>query len=116
MIHIKQKNNRQRLWISILSPVLITAAGLYLLYAGVGAVSRRTQEEQLAVLTQAVRRATVQCYAIENRYPPSVEYLEEHYGLSIDRGKYHVFYDGWASNIMPEITIIPAGEEALAWH
>ena len=60
---------------------------------------------------EAVKRASVQCYAIEGRYPPSVEYLEEHYGISIDRKAYNVFYSGWASNIMPDITIIPVEEE-----
>ena len=31
-------------------------------------------------LKKAIARASVQCYAIEGRYPPSIEYLEEHYG------------------------------------
>ena len=44
-------------------------------------------------------------------YIGSVEYLEEHYGISIDRKAYNVFYSGWASNIMPDITIIPVAEE-----
>lgn len=61
-------------------------------------------------LRKAVVRATVQCYAIEGRYPPSVDYLEENYGIQIDRKKYNVFYDGFASNVMPEITIIPIEE------
>lgn len=51
-----------------------------------------------------------QCYAIEGRYPPSVEYLEENYAVQINRKKYNVFYDGFASNVMPEITIIPIDE------
>ena len=56
-------------------------------------------------------RACIQCYAIEGRYPPSVEYLEENYGIQIDHDKYNVFYDGFASNIMPEITVIPVEQE-----
>ena len=43
--------------------------------------------------------------AIEGRYPPSVEYLEENYGILIDRDKYDVFYSGFASNFMPDITV-----------
>ena len=50
-------------------------------------------------------------FAIEGRYPPSVEYLEENYGVQIDHDKYNVFYDGFASNIMPEITVILAEQE-----
>lgn len=56
-------------------------------------------------------RASVQCYAIEGRYPPSVEYLEENYGVRIDRDRYNVFYNGFASNVMPEIVINPIEEE-----
>ena len=37
-----------------------------------------------------------------------MEYLEENYGVQIDHDKYNVFYDGFASNIMPEITVILA--------
>lgn len=62
-------------------------------------------------LRDAIRRASVQCYAIEGRYPPSVEYLEDHYGIVIDRDRYYVFYDGWASNVMPDITVLPAAKE-----
>ncbi len=62
-------------------------------------------------LYRAVTRASVQCYAIEGRYPPSVDYLEENYGVNIDRNRYNVFYNGFASNVMPEITIIPIEEE-----
>ena len=63
------------------------------------------------LIEKAVRRSAVQCYAIEGRYPPSVEYLEENYGVRIDRDRYNVFYNGFASNVMPEIVINPIEEE-----
>lgn len=69
----------------------------------------RAGEEEAETLRKAISRASVQCYAIEGRYPPSIEYLEDHYGIRIDRKRYHVFYSGFASNIMPEITVVPAG-------
>ena len=53
----------------------------------------------------------MQCYAIEGRYLPSVEYLEENYRVQIDHNKYNVFYDGFVSNIMPEITVLLAEQE-----
>ena len=59
------------------------------------------------------RRATVECYAIEGRYPPDVKYLEDHYGIRIDRKRFNVFYDGFASNILPDITVVENGAEAL---
>lgn len=67
--------------------------------------SKRSGERGAETLRDAIRRASVQCYAIEGRYPPSVEYLEENYGIKIDRERYDVFYSGFASNFMPDITV-----------
>ena len=118
MIHVERKRKQTRSLFGYLISVLLIGGFLYLLLIGTQGIASKTKTEQLNVLDQAIRRATIQCYAIEGRYPPSVEYLEEHYGLSIDREKYHVFYDGWASNIMPDITVFPASdvEEGLPWQ
>ena len=83
---------------------------LFFLVIGASTFSGKARSEGEVTLRNAIARATVQCYAIEGRYPPSVEYLEEHYGIQIDRKRYHVFYEGFASNIMPDITVIPAEE------
>ena len=109
MIHVEQRKTGRPFW-GYLTSALVLAACLCLLLMGTRQIASRTSAEQLDVLTQAIQRASVQCYAIEGRYPPSVEYLEGHYGLSIDRDKYNVFYSGWASNIMPDITVIPVNE------
>lgn len=68
--------------------------------------SERSIKEGAATLEDAIRRGAVQCYAIEGRYPASVEYLTENYGIQIDTEKYAVFYEGFASNIMPDITVV----------
>ncbi len=110
MIHIVRAKKKHP-WIGYIVSIVLVAAFLYLFSIGAGSIAVRTKEENLNALVEAVRRASVQCYAIEGRYPPSVEYLEEHYGISIDRKAYNVFYDGWASNVMPDITILPVQEE-----
>lgn len=108
MIHVEiKKNTTHRVRNCILS-LLLLVGFLCLILLGVQEVSSRAGEEQLHALDQAIRHATIQCYAIEGRYPPSVAYLEEHYGIFIDHEKYYVFYSGFASNIMPDITVIPA--------
>lgn len=90
--------------------ILSLAAMVALFAAAVLNFSGRTGAREEETLRKAVARASVQCYAIEGRYPPSVEYLEENYAVQINRKKYNVFYDGFASNVMPEITIIPIDE------
>lgn len=78
---------------------------------GVLSMSDRMEREGTETLRSAIARASVQCYAIEGRYPPSVQYLEDNYGIRIDRERFYVFYEGFASNIMPDITVISNQEE-----
>ena len=57
-------------------------------------------------LEDAVRRSAVACYAAEGIYPPNLEYLEEHYGVQVDRERYTVMYEIFASNLMPDVTVL----------
>jgi len=57
-------------------------------------------------LEDALRRAAVACYAAEGIYPPTLEYLVQHYGVQIDEERYTVFYEVYAENLMPEITVL----------
>ena len=64
------------------------------------------QSEGRQQLEDAVRRSAVACYAAEGIYPPNLEYLEEHYGIQVDRERYTVMYDVFASNMMPDVTVL----------
>ena len=110
MLHIEPVKKKRSLPVLFLSALMFLAV-MAAFVLSVRSVSGRTQEEQLAILENAIRRASVQCYAIEGRYPPSVEYLEEDYGIVVDTDSYAVFYDGFASNLMPDITVIPLETE-----
>jgi hypothetical protein len=48
----------------------------------------------------------VACYAAEGVYPPDLDYLKEHYGLQINEERYTVFYEIFAENLMPAITVL----------
>lgn len=111
MLHIEIPKRRSSLPGYLISFLLLGII-LYLFLCSVGAMQSRTEEDRLNALTAAIKRASVQCYAIEGRYPPSVDYLEEHYAVVIDRERYNVFYDGWASNVMPDITVLPVNPQA----
>lgn len=107
----KQQEKKDLGIIKFLASVLIFVLVIGAFVRGSESFSQKAHSEGEITLRNAISRATVQCYAIEGRYPPSVEYLEEHYGVQIDRARYHVFYEGFASNIMPDITVIPAQEQ-----
>ncbi len=67
---------------------------------------RSTIEKQQESLERAISRDIVQCYAIEGMYPPSLEYMEEHYGLTYDSDTFFVDYQPIAANLYPHFTII----------
>jgi len=65
-----------------------------------------SRAEGLRLLEESVKRAVVECYALEGRYPESIAHIEQRYGVIIDRSKYNVHYSIFAPNIMPDITVI----------
>lgn len=67
---------------------------------------RDLSEESAAAIRDAIRRSALQCYAVEGIYPPTLEYLEENYGLQVNTRDYYIRYDIFASNIAPEVTVV----------
>ena len=68
--------------------------------------SQSSLESEKDVLQNALERSITQCYALEGSYPNSLEYLEEHYGVQVDRERYTVMYEIFASNLMPDVTVL----------
>lgn len=95
-------------------PILTLLAALALLLCFSRGISRLEEihlEEGRQQLEQALRRTAVTCYAAEGSYPPSVGYMERHYGLQYDRKHYTVHYTVSASNLMPDITVLVNSHE-----
>lgn len=92
----------------VLTFIAAVAAVLTLIWflGAVGNVSQGRSEEGRQQLENAIRRAAVACYAAEGIYPPTLDHLIEHYGLQINEERYTVFYEIFAENIMPEITVL----------
>ena len=91
---------------------LILSSGFMLLFIicilkGIYTVDGSTVDEQTKSLETAIRRSVVQCYVVEGTYPPDLDYLKEHYGITYDSNRYYVDYTAIGSNLMPDITIIP---------
>ena len=92
-------------------PAAVLLVGLPLcFYLLTGTVGGRADRESLALAGETVRRAAVQCYALEGAYPQEVSYLEEHYGVAVDPDRFRIDYVYIGSNLMPDITIIPLSQ------
>ena len=85
---------------------LLAALCLIFFVTSLASVDRQQGEEGRQQLETALRRAAVACYAAEGVYPPTVEYLQEHYGVQIEEERYIVFYEIFANNLMPDITVL----------
>ena len=85
---------------------LLAALCLIFFVSSLASVDRQQGEEGRQQLETALRRAAVACYAAEGIYPPTVEYLQQHYGVQIEEERYIVFYEIFANNLMPDITVL----------
>lgn len=90
----------------IAGTALVFALILTAVLSGLRNADRSIQENGLRVAREAVMRAAVSCYALEGAYPESYAYLKEHYAVNVNEALYIVNYSVFASNIMPDITVI----------
>ena len=91
----------------LLLPAVLAAVLLFL--SALSNLSDGQRSEGADQLEEAVRRSAVACYAAEGIYPPSLDYLEQHYGVQVDHERYTVIYDVFAANLMPDVTVLENG-------
>lgn len=56
-------------------------------------------------IENTIKKYSIQCYAAEGSYPPDLEYLENNYGLILDKQNYFYYYEAFSSNFMPDISV-----------
>lgn len=98
-----QRSNVLRAAAILLCLILLPAA----LYFSAQMLGDRADDESRKLAEQSIRRAAVQCYALEGAYPVSWDHLKEVYGVTVDESRYFVDYQYVASNLMPDITVLP---------
>ena len=93
---------------------LFFAIGLFALLAvlffiALVSTQRRSDARETEMVSAAIQRAIVTCYAVEGKYPPSMTYLYDNYGVSVDESRYAVFYDVIAANVRPSVQVTRIG-------
>ena len=99
--------NKREITIVLLMLALILAVWML-----VSRVETANDGAQSQFVVDAVHNAALTCYAVEGAYPDDLEYLRSHYGLAYDQNRYMVRYSSFASNLMPDISVIEVGGEA----
>ena len=92
-------------------PFILFALIILFFFYGLNNLSAYNAENQKEILTDAITRDIIHCYSVEGSYPPSLEYIEEHYGLTYDHERFLIDYEPIGSNLMPNVTIIERNVE-----
>ena len=100
-----QKQTKIKSKIAFLLPIVICLIMAAVLWGSSSRIFSETQKRQ-----EESTKNAVQCYAVEGRYPESLSYLEQHYGVSYDKDKFIVSYEITGSNRMPQVTVIALNE------
>lgn len=79
-------------------------------FYGIYTIDHTTRAKQYESLQNTIHEDIIHCYAVEGTYPPNLDYLKEHYGLTYDESSFFVDYTSIGSNIMPDVTIIQEGK------
>lgn len=89
-----------------LLPLLAFVLLFIMFINGIHSVSDTALLKQQENLETALMRSISQCYAVEGAYPPNLDYIVEHYGLTYDDSLFYIDYQPIGSNIMPDVTIL----------
>lgn len=94
---------------SLVFALVVFALLVVLFLASLFSATARNDARETEMVTSALQRAIVTCYAVEGKYPISLSYLYDNYGVRVDESRYAVFYDVIASNVMPSVQVVRVG-------
>lgn len=89
-------------WFAILSFCVI----FIFIYFSFQSIQKSTEDNRQDSLDKALKRGILECYALEGQYPKSLDYLVKNYHIIYNKDEFDIKYEIFASNIMPNITII----------
>lgn len=94
---------RRRMWRIV--GFAIALAVIVAIFVGASIAQRNAAEQGVVSIRNSVLNTAQQCYAIEGSYPSSLKHLEDKYGLSINHNNYIVYYEWFADNVPPTVTV-----------
>ena len=93
-------------FVSMLVCLAVMAALALLVVINVKEYGSSYNERRLDEIRSTVLSCVSQCYALEGAYPPDLQYLEDNYGLIMDKSRYIYHYEMFASNIFPDVKVL----------
>ena len=102
--HGKSPHPFRNLCLSLL--IFVVICGLF--SVGITRISNRTRQEQKNSLEHALWRGVTQYYALEGRYPETLQDLKETCGIRYDTDLFFVDYQIGGANLLPVRALIPS--------
>ncbi len=94
-------------WKGLVITLAAFAAVIWLFVSLLARTGETADREQETLLKNAITAAAVSAYAIEGKFPATIEEIQREYGVVIDSERFVVFYDrGGMGNRMPMIRVI----------
>lgn len=103
----KSKSALSGLWTSL--GLFAIVVGIFIF--GTYSLSSGSTKRQRESLQNALTRDIVYCYATTGKYPESLTYIRDTYGLYYNDELFYVDYKIRGSNLFPDVTIIDLVEE-----
>lgn len=101
-------DRKKRIWPWLIAAAVLLAA-VVLIVSRAGPARLKMIGDGAVAVRELIERTARQCYAVEGVYPPNLAYLEDHYGIEINKKDYFVIYDAFASNVPPSVLVTPKG-------
>ncbi len=100
------RRKKRRFNFMLLLALVLMLFWTFLFSSMAGSLGSGTRKEQELALRDALEHAITSCYALEGVYPPNLQYMKDHYGLTYDENLFCVSYQPVAANIRPEYFIL----------
>ena len=98
-------NKKELLALAVFAALILCFCAL------VAGISDKGDEKEIELVREAVKNAALTCYSVEGVYPEDTEYLRKNYGLTYNEDRFAVFYDAFASNLLPTIQVVERGKD-----
>ncbi len=100
----KRKNGKINILVQILSMLMVFAiiTTVIFLLPSFRKSGGRIRSDSIE---NTIKKYAIQCYAAEGSYPPDLKYLEDNYGLILNKEHYFYYYEAFSSNFMPDISV-----------
>ena len=105
---MEKKNGKKAVKYIIIALAAVICV-LVIIFGVFGSAGAETGEDSILSIKKTIADKALQCYVIEGAYPSELSYLEENYGLVVNKEDFYIVFRSEGQNLPPQITVAPKG-------